>query len=280
MEILSSGILETHANKKHPSRLVTRIVTVAPPNTAMVMLEDKLEEQRKISLQKFKAATLPLVLQKRPLAFASALAHEIRNPLTNINLAAEMLESDSLDAEQKAFIGMIKKGVERINNLLTAFLASHKNEEIHSEMCSVHELLDEVLTVNEDRIVLRKVSVIKEYTSSGDTILANREEIKIALINVVLNAIEAMPLENGILKLVTRISDDKCIIDIEDNGTGISENDLKKIFTPFFTNKTGGMGIGLSATLDILLSNCATLDVQSKEGFGTRFTLFFNKPGH
>jgi signal transduction histidine kinase len=279
MEILSSGILETEKNNKYPSKLITRIISPSPATAAMVILEDKLEEQRKISLQKFRAVTPPTTLQKRSLVFATALAHEVRNPLTNINLAADMLNNGSLDAEQNLFVDIIKRGVEGINNLLTAFLASSKKEEIQSEICSIHELLEEVITVNKDRIILKHIAIRKDYASFDDKIRVNKEEIKIALINVVVNAIEAMPPENGTLKLSTRIADDKCIIEIEDDGVGISKINLKNIFNPFFTDKLGGMGIGLSTTLDILLSNCATMEVQSEEGVGTRFSLFFNKAG-
>ena len=278
MEILKSGLLETSTNNKYHSRLITKIVTVQP-DKAMVILEDKLEEQRKISLQKFKAAVPSQILQNRSLVFASALAHEVRNPLANINLAAELIISGTLDEEQKSYVEIINRGVARINNLLTDFLTSHKNEEAHSEICSVNDLVDEVLDIIKDRILLKNVDVRKLYSSIDYKILINKEEIKIALINVIINGIEAMPLNNGILKLATRMTDDKCAIEIEDNGIGISEKNLKNIFTPFFTNKPGGMGIGLSTTLDILLSNCATMDVQSQEGTGSRFTLFFDKMG-
>ncbi|MEJ0082733.1 MAG: ATP-binding protein [Puia sp.] len=63
---------------------------------------------------------------------------------------------------------------------------------------------------------------------------------------------------------------------MEDNGMGISEKNLLNIFDPYYTNKPGGMGLGLSTTMDILLSNCGTMDVQSEEGSGTHFTLHFN----
>ena len=200
--------------------------------------------------------------------------------MTNINLAADILGSGSLDEENKTFVAVIKRGVERINTLLTDFLSSYESEEIHSEICSINALLEDVLEVNKDRMLLKNVTVIKDFTNEDAQILVNKEEIKIALINIVINAIEAMPLKDGILKLVTRLLNDKYIIEIEDNGIGISEKDLKNIFTPYFTGKTEGMGLGLSTTLDILLSNCATLDVQSEEGSGTRFTLYFNKMGN
>ena len=89
-----------------------------------------------------------------------------------------------------------------------------------------------------------------------------------------------MPPENAILKIKTRLLNNQCIIEIEDNGKGISEKNLPNIFDPYYTNKPGGMGLGLSTTMDILLLNCGSLDVQSEEGSGTHFTLCFNQMGH
>jgi signal transduction histidine kinase len=116
--------------------LNSRIINFSPDNPAMVTLQDKLEEQRSISLHKFKALSPSQILQKRTGAFSSALVHEIRNPLTNINLAADILGSGNLDEENRILLAVIKRGVERINNLLTDFLSSYENKEIHSEIYS------------------------------------------------------------------------------------------------------------------------------------------------
>jgi signal transduction histidine kinase len=276
MELPSNGISDTNTN---PSKPVIRVISATKDKAAMIILENKLEELRKSSLQKSATETPHQVLQKRLANLASALVHEVRNPLANINLSAEILESGTLNEEQKTFVDIIKRSVGRINILLSDFLNSYNGDEIHSEVCSMNELLEEVLILNKDRLLLKKVMIVKEYASRYGKILVNKEEIKIALTNIIINAIEAMPSEKGTLKLGTRLSNDKCIIEIEDNGVGISEKNLKTIFDPNFTNKPGGMGLGLSTTLDILLSNCATLDVQSEEGSGTRFTLYFNKMG-
>jgi signal transduction histidine kinase len=112
--------------------LNSRIFNFSPDNPEMVILQDKLEEQRNISLYKFKALSPSQMLQKSAREFSSALIHEIRNPLTNINLAADILESGNLDEENKILLAVIKRGVERINNLLTDFLSSYESEEIHS----------------------------------------------------------------------------------------------------------------------------------------------------
>jgi signal transduction histidine kinase len=81
--------------------------------------------------------------------------------------------------------------------------------------------------------------------------------------------------KKGKLKLITRSINGKCIIEIEDNGIGISKENLKNLFKPYFTGKAGGMGLGLSTTIDILKANQVTVDVQSEEGKGTRFILSF-----
>jgi len=213
---------------------------------------------------------------EQPSQFVSALAHEIRNPLSNINLAVEMLKSGVIDEDQKIYLDIILRGSARINDLIVDLLLSFEAKELKSEKHSIYQLIEEVLLGTKDRIMLKNISVRKDYTMLDCKILVNKPKIKIALTNIIINAIDAMPSENGKLRLVTKSINGKCIIEIEDNGIGISEENLKNIFKPYFTNKIGGMGLGLSTTLDILLSNHARVDVQSEEGVGTRFILSFD----
>jgi two-component system, sporulation sensor kinase E len=99
----------------------------------------------------------------------------------------------------------------------------------------------------------------------------------IALTNIVINAIEAMASGTGALKLVTRSTDEESSIEIHDNGIGMSKEDLQRMFEPYFSNKPGGMGIGLSATLEILRANNTRVNVRSEEGVGTCFILSFDR---
>ena len=98
-----------------------------------------------------------------------------------------------------------------------------------------------------------------------------------ALTNIIINAIDAMSAENGELKLGTKLIGDRYAIEIEDNGCGISPENLKNIFKAFYTNKPGGLGVGLSTTYDILWSNHVEVKVESEPGTGTCFTLLFDK---
>ena len=105
----------------------------------------------------------------------------------------------------------------------------------------------------------------------------DKPKIKIALTNIIINAIDAMPPENGELRLCTKLRKGRRAISIQDNGCGISKENLPFIFNPYFTNKPGGVGIGLAATKDILLSNQIGVKVESVMGEGTRFILLFEK---
>jgi signal transduction histidine kinase len=218
------------------------------------------------------------IKQENPrIFFSSALAHEVRNPLTNINLSIEMLTSTALDNEQKIYVDIIKRASFRINGLVRELLVSGGPGEIPFDNQPIHQLLDEVLAMTEDRIRLKNITVRKDYSTIDCRILMNKQQIKTALVSIVINAIEAMPAESGKLKLGTRSINGQCIITIEDNGMGISKEDLPNIFKPFFTSKPGGMGLGLSTTLEILNANHVRVKVKSEIGMGTRFLLSFDK---
>jgi signal transduction histidine kinase len=213
----------------------------------------------------------------QPGQLASVLAHEIRNPLSTIKLSAEMLKSMVTDNNQKIFLDMIIRGSLQINDILTDLHTSLRTTEAHSEKHSIQQLLDEVLAMAEDKIMLKRITVRKEYAAKDCKMVLNEQKMKIALTNIIINAIDAMPPENGELKLVTRLTDSGYVIQIEDNGCGISKENLKNIFKPYFTNKPNGLGLGLAKTHDILRSNHVGINVKSEEGRGTRFILLFEK---
>jgi len=216
----------------------------------------------------------PRVTHKRTAVFFPALAHEIRNPLCTINLAVELLNQSSLDEEQRQFVDVIQKGSERIKELINSLLKPEL--ETAPGSYSTSQLLEEALFMTKDQILLRNIAVRKEYAETGCRVMVDKEKMKIALINIIVNAIDAMPSEGGQLKLVTKSTGELTTVEIHDNGLGMSKECLKNIFKPYFTNKKGGLGLGLALTLDILRSNHATVEVRSEEGEGTCFILSFD----
>ncbi|WP_159466990.1 ATP-binding protein [Dyadobacter sp. 3J3] len=214
-----------------------------------------------------------------PLAsnFPATLAHEIRNPLATIDLSIEMILAGRQDEDLKTYVDIIKRSSARINDLVNEMVKTRSLEEVQIANQSLHHLLDEVVDMASDRIMLKNIMVRKEYDPTDCIVALNRPKMKIALTNIIVNAIEAMDPKEGELKLVTMSIAGKYVVQIEDNGCGISEKNLKNIFQANYTNKPGGMGIGLASTYDILESNHVKVHVESEVGSGTQFLLLFDK---
>ena len=219
----------------------------------------------------------PNIVIPQPTSFSAALTHEVRNPLTNINLAVDILKRLAKSDMENVYLDIINRASLRISTLINELVKQQQDEHMKEAIYSVHHLLDEILIMTGDRILLKNIVVSKEYTIHDYNMPLHRPEMKIALTNIIINAIDAMAIQNGQLKIITKSSNGHYMVQIGDNGCGINPEDLKQIFKPFFTKKTGGLGIGLAATFDILKANKVKLHVKSKEGKGTKFILSFAK---
>ena len=208
---------------------------------------------------------------------SSVIVHELRNPLTNIMLTIHLLESKILDDSDRIYMDIIKRSSVKMNDLINDLLKGQQQEEIPEEKCSIHQLLDEVLEMASDKLMLKNIVVKKNYAPQDLKIKMDKPKIKIALTNIIINGIDAMGSENGELRLGTKLIRGRHAVSIQDNGSRISKENLPFIFDPYFTNKPGGLGIGLAATKDILLSNQIGVKVESMVGEGTRFILLFEK---
>jgi PAS domain S-box-containing protein len=208
---------------------------------------------------------------------ARTLAHEVRNPLTNINLALEELEESlASQPETLSYLGIIQRSSQRINDLINELLSSSRPSELHLTEEHMAQLLEETLELAQDRIQLKNIQVHKDFQKAWQLRLkVDGEKLKIAFLNIVINAIEAMS-EQGLLSVKLYVQAKDCVVEIADNGSGISPQNLNRLFEPYFTSKVNGMGLGLAATLNIVQSNHGRIEVDSELGKGTRFTLFFN----
>lgn len=207
--------------------------------------------------------------------FTAAHLHEIRNPLTNINMAVEMLSSIISGEDEKSCLDIILRSSNRINTLITHLIVQQHSRIDKVEEFSLHQLLDEALISITDRITLKRITVIKEYAPLDYKAKMDIEKMKIALINILINAVEAMEEKTGQLCLITTFTGQQFILEIKDNGCGISPASLEHIFKPYFTQKVGGLGVGLAATYSILQVNNITLKVESEVNKGTCFFLEF-----
>lgn len=212
---------------------------------------------------------------------ARMIAHEVRNPLTNVNLALNQLRSDTeTDPEGREFyFEVIGRNCERINILISQLMNSTLPEFLQLKEHPVNYILDESLRLAQDRITLNEITVIREYTDQPCNALLDAEKIKIALLNIIINAIEAMPPKTGVLKLETSQGKGKAYIIVTDNGKGISKSEIKKLFEPFYSGKPGGSGLGLTSAQNIINNHNGTIEVSSQPGQGTAFIVGFDLAG-
>ncbi len=205
------------------------------------------------------------------------IAHEVRNPLTNINLAAEHLRSEiTPTAETDLLLEMITRNGNRINLLISDLLNTTKVTQLDFAKVSLNYLLDESLKFAQDRLELKGIKVIKNYAPGLCDILADQEKLQIAFLNIIVNAIEAMEPDKGILKIETMHKNNRCVVIITDNGIGMTKAHLSKLFEPYFTTKENGTGLGLAHTQNIIMSHKANISTESEIEKGTSFTVSLN----
>jgi len=208
---------------------------------------------------------------------ARTMAHEVRNPLTNLNLAFDQLKSElPIDNEAVKLYGdIIERNVHRIELLVGEMLDSSRPKELRLQLHAVHDILDSTIELAIDRIKLRHVSLRKNYQADLPRILVDKEKICIALLNIIINGLEAMQPEQGVLTIAASLHDHIITIQISDNGKGIAPENMKRLFDPFFTGKQSGMGLGLTSTKNILNSHSASIEVTSAINKGTSFYIHF-----
>lgn len=205
---------------------------------------------------------------------ARTIAHEVRNPLTNITLAAEQLQEVAQTADSSMLLEMISRNSIRINQLVSDLLNATKAIELTLQKVNINKILDDTLMMAADRIDLSGVKVEKDYAKDICDITVDEKIIKVALLNIIVNAIEAMEKNKGVLTVRTKKDRDKCTIEIRDNGSGMDQDTLQRLFEPYFTNKDKGNGLGLTNCQNIILSHRGKIEVSSNPGKGSVFTVF------
>lgn len=241
---------------------------------------DEFREQLELRVAELNKLNTELVELKSIEKFAvtgrisRTIAHEVRNPLTNINLAAEHLRSEiSPAAETDILLDMITRNSNRINQLISDLLNSTKVSLLEYQKISINDLLDTSLEFAQDRIELKGIKVIKNYALNACDISVDIQKMNIAFLNIIVNAVESMEPNMGILNIKTEQTKDHCIAIISDNGKGMNEEEVTRLFEPYFTTKENGTGLGLTNTQNIILSHKAKIKAQSIPGKGTSFII-------
>ena len=233
--------------------------------TIQDVTELRLMERHRMNTEKLAAAG----------RFTRALAHEVRNPLTNIHLSVEQIEMDNVDEEMKEYVSIIKRNSHRIGNLITQLLQTSNPAHLSLEKHAVNYLLEKIVEMNRDRITLKNIEIITDYALENVLIDADELQLKIALSNLIVNAIESTEENKGIIKITTQRKNSVCHIIIEDNGCGMTATQQDRLFEPYFTGKSKGLGLGMTTSMSIIQAHGGTINFTSEVGKGTLFMMGF-----
>ena len=208
---------------------------------------------------------------------ARTFAHELRNPLASIGMASDILQKkiSGEDDQVKNLLKIIKRSTTTLNELVTDLLTSSNYTPSVLEKNCLGNILEDCLKMAQDRIYLSGIKVVKNYQGNY-YINADEEKLKIALMNIIVNASEAMVPDEGVLQFsITRENEDYTL-SVTDNGCGLEKEQLEKLFDAFYTQKPTGVGVGLSSVKNILEEHDAKIEVISEPQKGTTFNLSFH----
>lgn len=209
---------------------------------------------------------------------AASYVHELKNPLFSIRGFLQIIRQSLSDGDKrKEYADIAINELDRMNNLLNDYLSryrTHNTPEIKSKGLSVKKIIEELIVFFEHSLHLKGITYKIEFEDSDLQVLMGKEQLMQVLLNIVQNSIEAMD-KGAHLSIRAFKDEDWVCIEIKDEGVGIKQSDLDKIFTPFFSTKENGTGLGLYITKRIVDSNGGSINIKSTEGKGTTTYLKF-----
>lgn len=214
----------------------------------------------------------------------AGLAHEIRNPLVSIKTFTQLLPERMDDEEFRNYFLTVASGeIDRLTTLINELLGFAKPTEPNLKGEDVNSIIDKMEFLASTEAKKKNITITKNYSSNLPPVMADAEQIKQVLLNILLNGMQAIEGDQGQVWIETRVVriareagiDPFVQIEIRDNGAGISKENLDHIFDPFFTTRPEGSGLGLSITYQIVHEHGGFIDVESEVGKGTSFRVNF-----
>jgi len=215
---------------------------------------------------------------------AAGLAHEIKNPLTSLVTFTRHLPRRFEEPKfRDKFVSVVPRELERINAIVDALLELARPARLSFQSVRLPALLERVLELYGERLETQSVRLVREWRRDVPLVWADQEALYRALVNLVANALDAMP-HGGTLTLRVDWTDGEALggartsrrrvaVEVEDSGTGIAPADLDRVFNPFFSTKERGTGLGLALTQKIVEDHGGAIDVRSVLGAGALFRI-------
>ena len=257
MEITAREVLD-------PTGQVTAVVSILHDLTEIRELE-----RRRVEQQLFESEKLAAVGR-----LAASIAHEVNNPLEAIKNALYLMAGAEGDKNSR-FLEIARKETERVSHIIRQMLGfARRPGEV--DLVDVNQLLEETLVLMEKRMRQLRIKVIKSFDESLPQIRARADQLRQVFLNLILNAQQAIKGEGEIVISTSRYDpalQPSIVVQLSDSGVGIPEDDLARIFDPFFSTGKKGTGLGLWVTQDIVRQHGGRIEVSSEVGKGTVFSI-------
>ena len=206
--------------------------------------------------------------------FLRSLAHEIRNPLTNINLALEQLNAEGeIPPDSQLYLDVVQRSANRVKDLLEEIMNAYKTADINLKTEHLHNIIDHAIRFANDRLILHKVKLKLSLDLKNDLLKADKVKLTTAILNLIINACEAIDHQEGKITIKTSKKGKFYYLSIKDNGCGMDAMQTAALFDPFYTGKSKGLGLGLTTAQNVIFAHKGSINVQSKVNVGTKFTI-------
>jgi two-component system, NtrC family, sensor histidine kinase HydH len=207
---------------------------------------------------------------------AAGVAHEVRNPLNSIAIITQRLQYEYEPKEDtegfNKSINTIKNEIYRLNSIIEQFLKFARKPKLNVQEYSLVHLVNSIIDLVKDEAKEKQIQLNFIYDLEP-VLMLDPEQMKQALLNIIKNSFEAIK-DNGIINIKVGKSKDRYLIEIVDNGIGIPEENISKLFNLYFTTKSSGSGIGLSLVNQIISEHNGRIEIESEEGKGTKFRVY------
>jgi signal transduction histidine kinase len=204
---------------------------------------------------------------------ATGIAHEVRNPLSGIAIALEMMRDDTKNPEHKQTCADILQEIDRLDRIIRELLKLGRPSKLNLIECSPNEILDRALSLVSFRAREKGIAIEKRLDCS-ELFFVDYQQIEQVVLNLLINGIEAINGFPAKLTVETASSDGYVRISVSDTGSGISEDNIEKIFRPYYSTKEMGTGLGLSITNNIVETHKGKIRVSSDKEKGSTFTIW------
>jgi signal transduction histidine kinase len=206
-------------------------------------------------------------------------AHEIKNPLNSLSIATQRLirEYPSRDEEHGQLTSGIKKGIDSLNRILNDFLTLARPKMKENAEFVVAQTMNDVFAISAERFKEARIALVKDIAPDLK-LTGNPEDFKRAFLNILLNAADAVgqvPDRDRVVMVMLRKNEKTVVLSVVDNGVGMDREEQDRIFTPYFTTKKGGTGLGLYIAQKIIKEHGGRIQIRSEKNRGTEFAMVF-----